>query len=48
MCECALFQVSGGHDGRILVWDAETNTPLHTFTGHRDTVSVSMWEGGSE
>ena len=42
MCECALFQVSGGHDGRILVWDADTNTPLHTFTGHRDTVSVSM------
>ena len=40
--------MSGGHDSRILVWDAESNAALHTFTGHRNTVSVSVWEGGRE
>ena len=34
------YQVSGGHDRVIHVWDVETSTHLHTFTGHRDSISV--------
>jgi eukaryotic-like serine/threonine-protein kinase len=31
---------SGGRDGSIILWDAETNTPLHTHTleGHTDRI----------
>ena len=32
---CAMYQVSGTHDRVIHVWDVETSTHLHTFTGHR-------------
>ena len=45
-CKCqsfnlhATYQVSGGHDRVIHVWDVETSTHLHTFTGHRDSISV--------
>ena len=35
-----VYQVSGGHDRVIHVWDVETSTHLHTFTGHRDSISV--------
>ena len=37
----ATMQASGGHDRVIHVWDVRSNLHLHTFTGHRDTVSVS-------
>ena len=32
---CAMYQVSDSHDRVIHVWDVETSTHLHTFTGHR-------------
>ena len=35
-----LFQASGGQDKVIHVWDVKTNVHVHTFSGHRDTVSV--------
>ena len=34
------YQVSGGHDWVIHVWDVETSTHLHTFTGHREALLV--------
>ena len=34
------YQVSGGHDRVIHVWDVETSTHLHTFTGHREALLV--------
>ena len=37
-----ILQASGGKGGAVHVWDAETNAHIHKFTGHRDTVSVSM------
>ena len=36
------LKVSGGKGGTIHVWDPETNGHIHKFTGHRDTVSVSI------
>lgn len=33
------FVATGGTDRRIVIWDAETLTPLKTFTQHRDSVS---------
>ena len=39
---CIVLQASGGKDGVIHVWNPETNAHIHKFTGHRDTVSVSI------
>ena len=36
------LQVSGGKDGSIHVWSIESNNHIHTFTGHRDSISVSL------
>ncbi|KAK2882729.1 hypothetical protein FQN49_000041 [Arthroderma sp. PD_2] len=33
------FVATGGTDNRLIIWDAETLTPLKTFTHHRDSVS---------
>ncbi|EGE77207.1 small nucleolar ribonucleoprotein complex subunit [Blastomyces dermatitidis ATCC 18188] len=33
------FVATGGADRRIIIWDAETLTPLKTFNQHRDAVS---------
>lgn len=33
---------SGGKDRRIGVWDAEKNTWIRSFGGHRDTISVRL------
>ena len=41
-CLYIILQASGGKGGAVHVWDAETNAHVHKFTGHRDTVSVSM------
>lgn len=35
------LQASAGADKVIRIWDGETNLHLHTFKGHKDTVSVS-------
>ncbi len=37
------IQASGGQDRVVHVWDVKTNSHVHTFTGHRDTVSVSAY-----
>lgn len=37
----AFCQVTGDRNKLILVWEAATCKRLHTFTGHRDAVSVS-------
>ena len=42
MCVC--LKASGGKDTVIHVWSAESNAHIHTFTGHRDAVSVSASE----
>ena len=34
-------QASGGQDKVVHIWDARNNIHLHTFSGHRDVVSVS-------
>ena len=51
--------VSGGHDGRIVFWDAVTGEPQEGSEGHRLTVSglafsgdgklmaTASWDGGS-
>ncbi|PYH47453.1 ribosomal RNA-processing protein RRP9 [Aspergillus saccharolyticus JOP 1030-1] len=33
------FVATGGEDNKLIVWDAETLTPLKTFTQHRDSIS---------
>ncbi|OAL70202.1 rRNA processing protein RRP9 [Trichophyton violaceum] len=33
------FVATGGADNRLIIWDANTLTPLKTFTQHRDSVS---------
>ncbi|KAI2787440.1 hypothetical protein POX_f07804 [Penicillium oxalicum] len=33
------FVATGGADKRLVIWDAETLTPMRTFTQHRDSVS---------
>ncbi|KAK2785934.1 pre-rRNA processing protein [Onygenales sp. PD_12] len=33
------FLATGGADNRLIIWDAETLTPLKTFNQHRDSVS---------
>ncbi|PGH32875.1 ribosomal RNA-processing protein 9 [[Emmonsia] crescens] len=33
------FVATGGADRRLIIWDAETLTPLKTFNQHRDAVS---------
>ncbi|EGE06057.1 ribosomal RNA-processing protein 9 [Trichophyton equinum CBS 127.97] len=33
------FVATGGADNRLIIWDADTLTPLKTFTQHRDSVS---------
>ncbi|EIT78426.1 putative small nucleolar ribonucleo protein complex subunit [Aspergillus flavus] len=33
------FVATGGEDRKLIIWDAETLTPLKTFTQHRDSVS---------
>ncbi|RAL08986.1 ribosomal RNA-processing protein RRP9 [Aspergillus homomorphus CBS 101889] len=33
------FVATGGEDNKLIVWDAETLTPLKTFTHHRDSIS---------
>ncbi|OXV10450.1 hypothetical protein Egran_01787 [Elaphomyces granulatus] len=33
------YAVTGGADRKMIIWDAETLTPLKTFTHHRDAVS---------
>ncbi|PGH15710.1 hypothetical protein AJ79_02304 [Helicocarpus griseus UAMH5409] len=33
------FVATGGADKRLIIWDAETLTPLKTFNQHRDSVS---------
>ncbi|OJD18724.1 hypothetical protein AJ78_01261 [Emergomyces pasteurianus Ep9510] len=33
------FLATGGADRRLIIWDAETLTPLKTFNQHRDAVS---------
>ena len=35
-------QASGGQDKVVHIWDARSNIHLHTFSGHRDIVSVSQ------
>ncbi len=37
------IQASGGQDRVVHVWDVKTNSHVHTFKGHRDTVSVSAY-----
>ncbi|OOF97850.1 hypothetical protein ASPCADRAFT_141536 [Aspergillus carbonarius ITEM 5010] len=32
------FVATGGQDRKLIIWDAETLTPLQTFTQHRDAV----------
>ena len=36
------FQATGDVNKLIHVWDAGTLTLIHTFKGHRDTVTVSV------
>ena len=38
---CFSTQASGGQDKVVHVWDVRNNVHLHTFSGHRDMVSVS-------
>ncbi|KAH8693612.1 small nucleolar ribonucleoprotein complex subunit [Talaromyces proteolyticus] len=33
------FVATGGQDKKLIIWDAETLTPMKTFTQHRDAVS---------
>lgn len=33
------FVATGGTDRKLIIWDAETLTPMKTFTHHRDSVS---------
>lgn len=33
------YVATGGTDRRLIIWDAETLTPMKTFTQHRDSVS---------
>ncbi|EED15270.1 small nucleolar ribonucleoprotein complex subunit, putative [Talaromyces stipitatus ATCC 10500] len=33
------YLATGGEDKKLIIWDAETLTPMKTFTQHRDTVS---------
>ncbi|EER25287.1 WD domain, G-beta repeat containing protein [Coccidioides posadasii C735 delta SOWgp] len=33
------FVATGGADKKLIIWDADTLTPLKTFTQHRDSVS---------
>ncbi|EEQ34375.1 pre-rRNA processing protein [Microsporum canis] len=33
------FIATGGADNRLIIWDAQSLTPLKTFTHHRDSVS---------
>ncbi|KAK2748288.1 pre-rRNA processing protein [Myotisia sp. PD_48] len=33
------FLATGGADHKLIIWDAETLTPLKTFTQHRDVIS---------
>lgn len=33
------FVATGGADKKLIIWDAETLTPMKTFTQHRDAVS---------
>lgn len=33
------FVATGGADNRLIIWDADTLTPLKTFTQHRDSIS---------
>lgn len=33
------FLATGGEDKKLIIWDAETLTPMKTFTQHRDAVS---------
>lgn len=33
------FVATGGADNKLVIWDAETLTPMKTFTQHRDSVS---------
>jgi ribosomal RNA-processing protein 9 len=33
------FVATGGADNRLVIWDAETLTPMKTFSQHRDSVS---------
>lgn len=40
-------QASGGHDKVIHIWDAQSNVHLHTFSGHRGPVSVSLTSEGT-
>ncbi|KAI9930907.1 hypothetical protein ASPWEDRAFT_167138 [Aspergillus wentii DTO 134E9] len=33
------YVATGGEDNKLIIWDAETLTPLKTFTQHRDSIS---------
>ena len=35
--------VSGGFDGTVRVWEAETGRPLRTLTGHTGEVAAVGW-----
>ncbi len=41
LCACVCSQASGGSDNVVHVWDAVLHLHLHTFKGHKDTVTVS-------
>ncbi|XP_064399490.1 U3 small nucleolar RNA-interacting protein 2-like isoform X2 [Halichondria panicea] len=41
------FLASGGQDRVVHVWDVKTNSHVHTFTGHRDTVSGLSFQRGT-
>ncbi|OJJ44682.1 hypothetical protein ASPZODRAFT_153581 [Penicilliopsis zonata CBS 506.65] len=34
------YVATGGADKKLIIWDADTLTPMKTFTQHRDTVSA--------
>ncbi|CAG8951365.1 hypothetical protein HYFRA_00007276 [Hymenoscyphus fraxineus] len=41
------YVVTGGRDRRIIVWEAETLTPLRVFTQHRDSVTGLAFRRGT-
>ncbi|KAJ9155715.1 WD domain, G-beta repeat-containing protein [Pleurostoma richardsiae] len=41
------YVATGGEDARLVLWDAETLTPIRTFFQHRDAVTGLAWRKGT-